>query len=361
MNTPNKRIAIIIETLNGGGAEKVCLTLFEAMLARGVDAHLIVLKRKFEYNLPESNNIHFIFDNDKLRLYSYFVQKRAARKLSELVAKIGSIDALFSNLDFSHAVLAKSGLKNCFYVVHNSIEKTLETHRRLGPIKYWRKKRAINHLNGKRLITVSEGIKREIIAAKTVCPLDVHVIYNPIDIEQLKVSSTLLDDEVPDRPYILFMGRIAKQKRVDILIQAFQSVKSDVDLVVLTSNLKKLHKLIAKYNTNNKRIIGLKFKQNPYPMVKSAEALVLSSDFEGLGMVLIEALACKTPVVSTDCPHGPNEILTGELEQFLAPVANSKKLAEKIDSAIGYQVKSPEILEKVKLNAVVDEYLKLIS
>jgi len=356
-----KRIAILIDTLNGGGAEKVCLTLFEAMLARGVDAHLIVLKRKLEYDLPESKNIHFIFNNDKLRLYSYFVQKRAARKLNELVAQLGSFDALVSNLDFSHAVLAKSELQNCFYVVHNSIEKTLETHRRLGPIKYWRKKRAINHLNGKRLITVSEGIKREIINAKTISPLDVHVIYNPIDLEQLIASSTLPDHEVPDRPYILFMGRIAKQKRVDILIQAFQFMKTDVDLVILTSNLKKLNKLIAKHNHADKKIIGLNFKQNPYPIVKNAQALVLSSDFEGLGMVLIEALACGTPAVSTDCPHGPNEILTGDLEQFLAPVGNPEKLAEKTDLAIDYEVNQPDILNKVTLNRVVESYLRLLS
>lgn len=361
MNNHNKRIAILIDTLNGGGAEKVCLTLFEAMLARGVNAHLIVLKRKFEYDLPDTKNIHFIFDNENIRLYSYFVQKRAAKQLNELVSEIGPFDAIFSNLDFAHAVLAKSNLPNCFYVVHNSIEKTLETHRRLGPIKYWRKKRAINHLNGKRLITVSEGIKREIINAKTISPIDVHVIYNPIDLEQLLNDSNKPDDEVPDRPYILFMGRIAKQKRVDILIQAFQFVKTDVDLVILTSNLKKLNKVIAKHNHANKRVIGLNFKQNPYPIVKNAQALVLSSDFEGLGMVLIEALACGTPAVSTDCPHGPNEILTGDLGQFLAPVGNPEKLAEKIDLAIGYKLMHPEILEKVKLDRVFDSYLDLIK
>ena len=361
MNNPKKRIAILIDTLNGGGAEKVCLTLFEAMLARGLDAHLIVLKRKFEYDLPDTKNIHFIFDNDKLRLYSYFVQKRAARKLNELVAQLGAFDAIFSNLDFSHAVLAKSGLQNCFYVVHNSIEKTLETHRRLGPVKYWRKKRAINQLNGKRLITVSNGIKQEILSNDTIKPNSIEVIYNPIDLDSMIEDSKQNDSDIPDRPYAVFMGRIAKQKRVDILIQAFQFVKTDVDLVILTSNLKKLNKLIAKHNRANKRIIGFNFKQNPYPMVKNADVLVLSSDFEGLGMVLIEALACGTPAVSTDCPHGPNEILTGDLTQFLAPVGNPEKLAEKIDLAIDYEVNPPDILNKVTLNRVVESYLRLLN
>lgn len=361
MNKANQRIAILIDTLNGGGAEKVCLTLFEAMLNRGIDAHLIVMKRKFEYDLPDSKNVHFIFDNVKLRLYSYFVQKRAAKKLAQLVDKTGRFDAIFSNLDFSHAVLAKSGLQNCFYVVHNSIEKTLETHRRLGPMKYWRKKRAINHLNGKRLIAVSYGIKQEILSNDTLNVKSVDVIYNPIDLDSLVKKAKQNDSDVPTRPYVVFMGRIAKQKRVDVLIQAFQFVKSDVDLVVLTSNLKKLSKLVLKHNHNNKNIIGLNFKQNPYPMVANAQALVLSSDFEGLGMVLIEALACGTPAVSTDCPHGPNEILTGDLEQFLAPVGNPSELARKIDLALGYQVQRPAILDKVKLENVVERYLELLN
>jgi len=356
-----KRIAIIIDTLNGGGAEKVCLTLFQAMLDRGIDAHMLVLKQKCDYQIPNSPNIHFVFEDEQIRLSSHFVQKKAARKLIEMIERLGGFDAYISNLDYTHAILAKTGLANCFYVVHNSIEKTLQMHRRLGPIKYWRKRGAINQLNGKRLITVSEGIRNEIELGNVIKPKDITTIYNPIDINKIIEDSNKKDPDIPGRAYILFMGRIAKQKRVDILIQAFQKVQADVDLVVLTNNQKKLNKLVKRYNVNNKRIIGLSFKQNPYAIVKHAKALVLSSDFEGLGMVLIEALACGTPVVSTDCPHGPNEILVDDLAQFLSPVGNPEKLAEKIDLAMGYEIANPSILEKVNQDKVVDDYLNLIE
>lgn len=355
-----KKIAIIIDTLNGGGAEKVCLTLLYAMLDRGIDAHLIVLKRKCDYQIAQSNKIHFIFDDDKVRLYSTRVQKRAANRLIEISEEFAGFDTYISNLDYSHAVLARSNLSNCFYVVHNSIEMTLRTHRRLGPFKYWRKRRAINQLNGKRLITVSKGIKKEIENSSLIKAKDITTIYNPIELDQITKSSLEADNDIPSKPYIIFMGRIAKQKRVDILLKAFQHVKADVELVVLTSNLKKFDKLVKQYNSNNRTITGISFKQNPYPLVRAAQSLVLSSDYEGLGMVLVEALACGTSVASTDCPHGPNEIMTGELAGFLAPVNDPVKLASKIDASIEYKVKSAPFLAKVDASRVVEEYLKLV-
>lgn len=366
-----KRIAIIIDTLNGGGAEKVCLSLFKGMLAKNIDVHMIVLKQKCDYEIPASNNIHFVFNDHKINLSNYFVQVKAAKNLVRVFEKLGSFDAYISNLDVTHAIVAKIKLPNCFYVVHNSIEKSLEMHRKYGIIKYWRKRRAINVLNGKRVITVSKGIKEEIVTGKIITPLDITTIYNPIDIASIKKNSMEVDADIPEHDYILFIGRIANQKRVDILIKAFQYVKSDLNLVVLTNNQKKLNKLIKQYNiqgdakdrnnAHNKKIIGLNFKQNPYPLIKQAKALVLSSDFEGLGMVLIEALACGTPAVSTDCDHGPNEILLDDLARFLSPVGDPIKLAEKIDLAINYQLNKPKILEKVSVDKVVDEYLQLIN
>lgn len=355
------KIAIVIDTLNGGGAEKVCLTLFEAMWARKVDAHLIVLKRKCTYELSSRGNVHFLFDDGKLRLSRKSIQVKAAKELVALSEAIGSFAAVFSNLDICHAVVSLADLPNSYYVVHNSIEKSLQTQMRIAPWKYFKRLKAVSVLNGKDLICVSNGIRHEIENGSRISPKSIRTIYNPIDVEAIRKESELEDKDIPERPYIIYLGRIATQKRVDTLLQAFQLVESDVDLVVLTNNEKKLKKLVKKHNTKNKTIVGFNFKQNPYPLVKNSKALVLSSDYEGLGMVLIEALACGTPVASTDCPHGPNEILVNDLAQFLSPVGDPKKLAEKIDLAVNYQVTGPSILEKVSLDKVVDEYLSLLA
>jgi glycosyltransferase involved in cell wall biosynthesis len=359
-SAPSK-VAIVIDTLNGGGAEKVCLTLFEAMRGRGVDAQLIVLKQKCTYQLADKSNVHFLFTDEKTRLSKSSVQITASQKLIVLSEEMGGFSGIFSNLDVCHAVVSKANLPNSFYVVHNSIEKSLQTQLRIAPWKYFKRRKAVSVLNGKDLICVSNGIRHEIENGSRISPKSIQTIYNPIDVEAIRRNSELEDKDIPERPYIIYLGRIAAQKRVDVLLQAFQNVKSGVVLVVLTNNQKKLNKLVKKHNTDNRQVTGLDFKQNPYPLVKNAKALVLSSDYEGLGMVLIEALACGTPVVSTDCPHGPNEILVDELAQFLSPVGDPRQLAEKIDLAVNYQVTTPSILENVDLDKVVDEYLSLLE
>lgn len=361
MHRQTKKIAIIIDTLNGGGAEKACLTLSKALSSQGIDTQLIVLKRKCSYTLKADNKVHFIYDDPKVKLYRKSVQLDTAKKLNSLVQKLGGFDAFFSNLDDCHAIVSKACLPNCFYVVHNSIEHTLASRRRLGPAKHKRKLQAIQTLNGKQLIAVSNGINQEIKNTELIQPSSVTTIYNPIDIDNIRILAEEKCSDLPPHPYIIYLGRIASQKRLDVLIQSFQHIKSDVDLVILTNNCKKLSGIIKKHNSKNKNIICHDFKQNPYPWIKHAKALVLSSDFEGLGMVLIEALACGTPAVSTNCSFGPDEILTGELADFLSPPGAPLALAEKIDASLKTQIQAPEILNKVTLDKVAAEYLEVIK
>ena len=105
------------------------------------------------------------------------------------------------------------------------------------------------------------------------------------------------------------------------------------------------------------------FQANPYPWIRNATALVSSSDFEGLGMNLIDALLCETPVVSTNCQYGPSEILTGKLAQYLVPVGDHHALANAINSVIQNppQIDASIISEKFSMAAAVQKYLALID
>ncbi|MFL0801933.1 MAG: glycosyltransferase [Agarilytica sp.] len=353
-----KKIAVIIDTLNGGGAEKICLTLTKAFNDNGIESHLIVLKRKCSYTLSDQNHIHFIYNNPKIKLHKKSVQLDAAKKLNSLANKLGGFDAYFSNLDNCHPIVDKACLPNCLYVIHNSIEHILKASKQLGPLKYRRKLNAFKSLNNKNIITVSNGIRKEIDTLNHVNAKSITTIYNPIDIDDIREKSILSRDDIPSSPYIIYAGRIATQKRLDVLIKAFQLLQTEVDLVILSNNPRKLTSIIKRYNSKDKNIIVRNFRQNPYPWIKNAKTLVLSSDFEGLGMVLIEALAVGTPTVSTDCPHGPNEIMTGELAKYLAPPGDYKTLAKKIDDAIGSSINTPQILEEVTLKRAVQKYIQ---
>ena len=92
-----------------------------------------------------------------------------------------------------------------------------------------------------------------------------------------------------------------------------------------------------------------------------AELVVLSSDFEGFPLVLIEALAVGTPVVSTDCPHGPNEILTGPLARWLTPVGDASALATTIDAALAadIDVRGAAILAQLEAPLIAAQYAAL--
>jgi glycosyltransferase involved in cell wall biosynthesis len=156
------------------------------------------------------------------------------------------------------------------------------------------------------------------------------------------------------------VGRFAKQKRHDILFEALQNVSEGYKLVCLCRVSKKMTKLIKKMRLEH-RVMVTGFVQNPYTWIKQAELLVLSSDYEGLPTVLIEALACGTPVVSTNCPHGPDEIMTEALSEYLVPKREPEQLANKINQALNanIDVSQSDILCKVQAKYIAQQYLAL--
>ncbi len=122
-----------------------------------------------------------------------------------------------------------------------------------------------------------------------------------------------------------------------------------------------LNHLIDSSSLHHKIFILPGFQANPYNWIKQAQALVLSSDYEGFGNVLLEALAVNTKVVSTKCPHGPDEILTGPLSDFLVARREPKALAEAIDQVLNVELNLAEakILNKVSASNIAKQYLKL--
>lgn len=364
-DTQARRIAIFIDTLVGGGAEKVVMTLARQLVKMGHGVDLIVLKKRTEYQLPDVYPVHFLYPNAATQLNGIFGRQKHVKKLQSLIAKLEQSDRTFdlflSNLEDCHYIVSGCGFSPCYYVMHNSVEETLIRTKQLGPLKYWKFSRALKSIKEKHLVTVSDGIRDEILSAGQLKPAKVVTIYNPFDIEHIKQMSQQENINIPATKYIIHVGRFAKQKRHDILLTALKQVPGEYKLVCLSGNSKKLIKLVNKMGLQA-RVIVPGFNQNPYPWIKQAELLVLSSDFEGFGNVLVEAIICGTKVVSTDCRHGPNEILTEELSQWLVPRRNSKRLGEKICNALKSEVNLSQtsIIAKVQAERIALQYLELI-
>lgn len=216
----------------------------------------------------------------------------------------------------------------------------------------------------KRISCVSKGIGDDLVANFDANPEQIETIYNPLDISLIKkLSQAPLPDDAPADGYLIAIGRDDPQKRFDRLLRAFALSKVDKPLLLLGRGAenKELHQQ-AKQLGISEQVHFLGFRDNPYRYIANADALVMSSDFEGFGMVLVESLVCGTPAISTDCPYGPNEVLTEELAKWLVPVEDEIALAAKISEILVEKPTVPEkVANKFSLDIVAKQYLLALS
>jgi glycosyltransferase involved in cell wall biosynthesis len=187
-----------------------------------------------------------------------------------------------------------------------------------------------------RIVAVSAGVADDLPKCCGIARERIDVIYNGVVGNDFATKRAAPIDHPwfgAGPPVIVAAGRLVDQKDFATLITAFAMVacKRDVRLVLLGEGpLRSSLAELAQSLGVAERIDMLGFRANPLPYMREAALVVLSSRFEGFGMVLAEALACGTPVVSTDCPHGPAEILDHGRYGRLTPVGDPPALAQAI-------------------------------
>ena len=360
----SRKIALVVDSMYGGGAEKVALTLRRALEACGHNAHVIVLESTSHYDASAERQLHFLKTSPKGAGGGRAYVQQAA-ELRELLTALERADGrpfdlVVANLIHSQHVVARAGLAHDWYCVHASIGATLRQTLRRNPLQYWRQRRQQRVLNGMRVIAVSQGLEQELRDSRWLKPACVHTIYNPFEFESLRRLATAPGEPLPTEPYLLHVGRAANQKRIDVLLEALRGSQNPLPFVMLTNHPDKVARLARKIGVAA-RVRPVAFRQNPYPWMARAELVVLSSDYEGFPLVLVEALAVGTPVVSTDCPHGPAEILTGPLAHWLVPVGDAAALGKKIDEALAADIdpQSAAILAKLDAPLIAAQYAAL--
>jgi glycosyltransferase involved in cell wall biosynthesis len=244
--------------------------------------------------------------------------------------------------------------------VGNSIRGALAQTRWRRPTRYLRHRSRYRVLRGKRVVTVSRELAREIREIPWLRPASVTPIYNPVEVERIRRLAAEPVEGLPDPPFVLHVGRAAGQKRHDLLLRAFRRVPEPYKLVLLAGRPEKLRLLVARHRLR-RRVILPGFQHNPYAWMRRATLTVLSSDYEGLPRAAAESLAAGTPVVSTDCPTGPSEILTGELARWLVPPGDARALGRRMVEALESEidVSDPECLRHFDPEMVTRQYLAL--
>lgn len=201
------------------------------------------------------------------------------------------------------------------------------------------------------IVAVSKGLGDSLRKVALVSADKIHVIHNPAwspDLEnQTQVSIKHKWFDVPDIPLVITVGRLVPAKNQELLIDAIAALnkKKKVNLLIIGDGILKetLQLKIEKLNMQN--CISLEgFKIDPVAWISHANLFVLSSDYEGFGNVLVEALAAGTTIVSTNCDYGPSEILEDRFG-YLVPPNDVEALVAKIEYALDNPI-GPELLKK---------------
>jgi glycosyltransferase involved in cell wall biosynthesis len=220
------------------------------------------------------------------------------------------------------------------------------------------------------IIAVSIGVADDLSTLAEIPRERILTIYNPVVTPDLEEKSRALCDHpwfAPGSPPVLLaVGRFTAQKDLPTLLRAFARVRRirPVRLLLLGEGEErtKLEALVRELGVAaDVALPG--FVLNPFPYMARAAMLVLSSLHEGLAMVVVEALACGCPVVSTDCPSGPAEILEGGRYGALVPVGDVEAMAKAIHAALD-GTHDPELLKtraaEFSLERAAERYLAVL-
>jgi len=330
------KVAFVTTNLQGGGAEKAVLTLSRGLASRGHEAHVVLLEDVAQHASVDGVAIHAL-TKPGVRSGKGWIGKRASalrlRRYFRDLSKTGRFDLIVSTLPYCDEVVALSGLPVWFRIA-NTLSVEIERLGEGNRAKAGRRKARYQRLYGAaNLVAVSDGVARDLSHTLGFAGANVVRIYNPIDAAAIRKLATDPEPRLPVEPYLIHAGRFAPQKRHDLLFEALRRSKLPHRLVLLANASPELERLIAEKGVADRvRVAG--FQANPYPWIARAELLVLCSDHEGMPNVLVEALACGTRIVSTDCPSGPREVMDGALARYLVPCGDSEALANAMRAAL---------------------------
>ncbi len=352
-----KSIDFLINSLGNGGAERVVLALAKNFLAQGKQVRIIALSRSCVYEIPQGIEMIYlddITDEERSSLKRMALILRDAWRLKKII-KTYQIEQIQSHLFRSNYVNILSrllGARHRVQVVNHSVASRFLDAGISGKIYLF----LMRHLYPKadRVVTIS---KRMLIDLASLVPLKgvaTSVIYNPYDVKMLlDAKSQPLEppfDFKMGHRYLLAIGRLIPLKRYEDILYALAKLPHEVELLILGEDggsLATLRSIQMQLGLED-RVHFLGQIANPFPFMKRADLLVLSSQTEGFPNVLIEAMLCGTAVIASDCLSGPREILAPDsdlLDQLqeglewatygvLYPVGDRERLSEGISTLL---------------------------
>jgi N-acetylgalactosamine-N,N'-diacetylbacillosaminyl-diphospho-undecaprenol 4-alpha-N-acetylgalactosaminyltransferase len=232
-------------------------------------------------------------------------------------ASVGAVRALVSELkpDATVSFLTRSNMANVLSANGRPsiISERANTSAHFGAgLKGWAQRTMVRTLypRAARVIAVSEGVAEDLRENFSVRPERLIAIPNPVDVETIRAKADEMPDVAIEGPYILAAGRLVKSKNFDMLIRAFAASGDSRKLVIVGEGGERepLLRTASELGVAD-RVVLPGFSRTPYALMRKADMFVLCSNAEGFPNALVEAMAVGAPVIATNCPSGPSEIL----------------------------------------------------
>ncbi len=330
-------IAFYLPSLRGGGAEKVMVNLASEFASRGHTVDIVLVRAQGEYINDVTDGVNIV-DLDTKRFF-------AALPALMRYLRREQPDAMLSTIDTANitAICAKRAARVSTRIVIR-ISNMLSTKEANGQLKHRLVHRTAKYVYqyADEIVVVSDGVGEDLLQMTNASPEQITTIYNPSVTEELLTKQTERVDhlwfgEDKETPVVLGVGELSEQKDFRTLIRAFDRVikERQARLVILGEGPKRdeLEALVTELEL--REYVSMPgFVDNPYAYMSKADVFVLSSRWEGCPNVLIEAIACGAPVVSTNCPSGPEEILQKGKYGLLVPVGDKKRMARSMTNVL---------------------------
>lgn len=326
-----KNILFVAISLGEGGTEKVITDIITHLDSKKYEISLALFEQKGHY-LPLIPDYVRIYNLKKKSRYGFF---KLIFLSSGLFKKVKP-DVVISFLAYANVVvlIAKllSGCKFTLIINERTYLSYATLHQRLSRIKYLLYRFLFNRADF--IVVPSVDMKKDLLKEFNTSQDKIRIIYNPVDLDKIK---KLKKEEIEDsrikacQSYIVAVGRLEGVKGYTYLLEAYSRIYKKIDekLVILGTgeDEEKLRSLASKLGIRD-HVVFMGFQKNPYKFMNRASIFVLSSLLEGFPNVILEAMACGVPVISTDCLSGPREIITSGQSGILVPPANAEALSK---------------------------------
>ncbi len=315
-----KKVAIVSHSLGEGGAERFAGLLTFVLEDSGFEVHSIIVNDCVDYSYTGAL---FNLEKESSASFSFFRKLKKGKLLRNYLIQNNIkivIDGRSRNV-LLRELITRFIYRNLkvYYIVHSYNFKIY-----FPSSKFWSR---ILYKNAEALICVSKAIEEK--AKKLYEFKNTITIYNPFFIAEEELKKEVLER----KKVILFFGRFEERvKNFTLMLEAFSESKIYdkgyyLHLMGAGSDLDFIRQKITALNLNDYVEI-FPFKKNPFDEVREAKFTVLTSNFEGFPLSVVESLALGTPVIAVDCNSGPREIIRNEFNGLLVENHNSKAFAE---------------------------------